>query len=121
MVKGKIKKDDVAGIIDMLTNMKAIFHDPMMDSMDTHLDGGDIMKHIVTGKIPFASEEFYKKESKKRRKKTGFSMSFNDIIMTIRERAGGIESARKECFHSGGKSNDKSSDVADPRRKISNE
>ena len=37
MLKGKVEKDDVSGIIDMLADMKAIFHEARMDSMDTHL------------------------------------------------------------------------------------
>ena len=75
------------GIIDMLADMKPIFHEARMDGMDSHLDKGDIVRQIIMGKIPYASEEFYKKESKKRRKTPGFSMSFNDIIANIRERA----------------------------------
>ena len=43
MSKGKVEKDDVSGIIDMLADMKAIFHEARMDGMDTHLDRGDIV------------------------------------------------------------------------------
>ena len=45
------------------------------------------MRQIIMGRIPYASEEFYRKESKKRRKIPGFSMSFNNIMLNIRERA----------------------------------
>ena len=62
MSKGKIEKDDVSGIINMLADMKAIFHEARMDGMDTHLDRGDTVQQIIMGKIPYASEEFYRKE-----------------------------------------------------------
>ena len=55
-----------------------------MDGVDTHLDRSDIVRQIIMGN---ASEEFYRKKSKKRRKTPGISMSFNDIIANIRERA----------------------------------
>ena len=43
MSKRKVEKDDVSGIINMLADMKAIFHEARMDGMDTHLDRGDIV------------------------------------------------------------------------------
>ena len=108
MAKGKIEKDDVSAIIDMLADMKAIFHEARMDSMDSHLNRGDIVRQIIMGKIPYASEEFYRKESKKRRKTPGFSMSFDDIIMNIRERA--------EILKSQGKNSQKIPE--DPKAKV---
>ena len=61
LTKGKIGKDDVSGIIDMLADMKAIFHEARMDGMESHLNRGDIIRQIIMGKIPFTSEEFYRK------------------------------------------------------------
>ena len=83
----RAKTAEVSGIIDMLADMKAIFHEARMDGMESHLNRGDIVRQIIMGKIPYASKEFYRKESKRRRKTPGFSMSFDDIILNIRERA----------------------------------
>ena len=41
-----MEKDDVAGIMDMLADMRAIFHEAKMDGMDTHLDRGVLQKRI---------------------------------------------------------------------------
>ena len=97
MSKGKIKKDDVSGIIDMLADMKTIFHEARMDGMESHLNTGDIVRQVIMGKIPYASEEFYRKESKRRRKTPGFLMSFDDIILNIRERAEILKSQGKNA------------------------
>ena len=77
----------VAALIDMLADLKAIFHEAKLEGTDTHLNRDDIVRQIVMGKIPFASEEFYRKESKKRKKTPGFALSFDDIVSNIRERA----------------------------------
>ena len=108
MSKGKIEKEDVSGIINMLADMKAIFHEARMDGMESHLNRGDIVRQIIMGKIPYASKEFYRKESKRRRKTPGFSMSFDDIILNIRERA--------EILKSQGKNAQKA--LEDPKAKV---
>ena len=121
MLKGKMEKDDVAGIIDMLADMRAIFHEARMDGMDTHLDRGDVIRQIVMGKIPFASEEFYKKESKKEKKDPGFLNVLQRYHKEPQRKSGDTESPRKKCSNLIGKSKSQRSNDASPRRKNTHE
>ena len=55
--------------------------------MADQLDRGDIVREIVNAKVPFMSEEFYRREAKMKRKQPLFRMKFDDLIEAVSERA----------------------------------
>ena len=69
MLKGKVEKDDVSGIIDMLADMKAIFHEARMDGMDT---SGHIWTEVtLCDKFSWAKFHMHLKNSTRKNKKKG--------------------------------------------------
>ena len=85
--KGKINKEDVDGLIDLVSDLLAIQTQMTNAGMQQELDRQDIVRDLVTRKIPYMSEEFYKKETKRQKKDPKFRMEFDDLIQEVRDRA----------------------------------
>ena len=85
--KGKIEKDDVDGLINLMSDLKKIANEARIAGMAKELDRVDIVREVVVGKLPFMADEFYKKEAKKKKKDAAFRMKFQDVVDEVMERA----------------------------------
>ena len=87
LAKGKINKDDVDGLIDLVSDLLAVQTQMKNAGMEQELDRQDIVRELVTKKLPYMSEEFYKRETKMQKKDPKFRMDYDDLVQAIRDRA----------------------------------
>ena len=85
--KGEIEKDDVDGLINLMSDLKKIANEARIAGMARELDRADIVRDLMLGKVPFMADEFYKKEARKKRKEPTFRMKFQDVVDVVLERA----------------------------------
>ena len=87
LAKGKIGKEDVDAHLMLMAELKAIQRAAKADKMADQLDRGDIVREVINGKVPFISDDFYRREARMKRKRPAFRMNFDDVIDAISERA----------------------------------
>ena len=102
LTKGSINKDDIDGLIELMSELLAIKTQLKGEGMEGDLDRQDIIRDILNKKLPFMSEEFYKAEIKRQRKDSKFRMRFDDMLQAISEKvctmkAQGFSSKKDEC------------------------
>ena len=85
--KGKIEKDDVDALINLMSDLKKIANEARIAGMEKELDRADIVRDVMLGKVPFMADEFYRKEAKKKKKEPTFRMGFQDVVDAVLERA----------------------------------
>ena len=85
--KGKIEKDDVDAMIDLQSDLLAIQTQCKNSKMEEELDRQDIVRDIVMKRLPFMSDEFYRRETKRQKKDPKFRMKFDDLLEAIEDRA----------------------------------
>ena len=101
VVKGKIGKDDVDAHLTLMAELKAIQRAAKTDKVTEQLDRGDIVREIINAKVPFMSEEFYRREAKIKRKEQSFRMKFDDLIEAVSERAAILKAQGKTSKSAG--------------------
>ena len=99
--KGKINKEDIDGLIELMSELLAIKTQLKGEGMEGDLDRQDIIRDILNKKLSFMSEEFYKMEVKKQKKDAKFRMSFDDLLQAISDKvrtmkAQGFSSKKEE-------------------------
>ena len=68
--KGRIQKEDIDGLIELMSELLAIKTHLKSEGMEADLDRQDIIRDIINKRLHFMSEEFYKAEVKKQKKET---------------------------------------------------
>ena len=87
LAKGKIDKDDVDSLIDLQSDLLAVQTQARNAGMAKELDRQDVVRDLVTKRLPFMADEFYRAETRKQRKDPKFRMAFDDLMVAIQERA----------------------------------
>mgnify|MGYP003337694817 CR=1 FL=1 len=55
--------------------------------MEKELDRQDVVRDLITKKLPTLAEEFYMKETKRQKKDRRFRMKFDDLLGMLKDRA----------------------------------
>ena len=84
--KPQIRKNDVELHLELLAELKAIKREAEQARNARALDREDIVRDIVTKRIPYMADDFYKIQATQRRDNKAFRLKFDDLIREVKER-----------------------------------
>ena len=87
IAKGKIGRDDVAALMELMADMRAILNEAKFAGVGTQLDKQSIIREVVMAKVPHMADKFYEKEAKRMKKDKRFKFKFHDLISEVADRA----------------------------------
>merc|ERR1712212_679586 len=85
--KPEIAKLDPSAHMLFAAELRAALRTARQDGVRKEMDRSDIVKSVVTKRIPYLSESFYEKETKMRKRKPLFRMTLEHLITTVSDKA----------------------------------
>ena len=87
VAKGKVGKNDVSGLMELMAELKATFNESKYSGVEGQLDQQDIIREVIMAKVPHMADKFYEKEARKMKKDKRFKFKFQDLISEVADRA----------------------------------
>ena len=87
IAKGQIRKEDLAGHMELIADLKAVKREASHSNNEDQLDAQDIIRELINKRLPHMADAFFTIEAERRSRDKSFRMKYDDIIFELSKKA----------------------------------
>ena len=87
IAKGPIRKDDLAGHMELIADLKAVKREASHSNSEDQLDAHDIVRDLINKRLAYMADAFFGIEAERRSKEKSFRMKYDNIISEVSKKA----------------------------------